>query len=140
MTTTGNKPDPTPPDPAPEGVGIGRPAEEAAKPTHAPPSPPRKTPATRGERKSNPRKSLREAALAAARKLKREHRTCYDADPKAFRALVKKAHARVFRLRPGPKPNARIAQAARERGRGVRMEDLYLRYIDHYDRMTDYTR
>ena len=40
---------------------------------------------------------------------------------------MKKAHARVFRLKPGPHGDPRIALAARERARGAAWEALYVR-------------
>lgn len=92
------------------------------------------------ERKQNPKKALLEDALEAARVLKRKHRAYYATDPKVFRALVTKAHARVFRLRPGPKADARIAQAARERAQGAEWQALYPKCIDHYTVMPEFTR
>ncbi|HSW48687.1 MAG TPA: hypothetical protein VLH09_00865, partial [Bryobacteraceae bacterium] len=44
--------------------------------------------------------ALFQDAVSAARELRRKHRTFYDADLKTFRTTVRKAHGRVFRLRP----------------------------------------
>lgn len=46
----------------------------------------------------------------------------------------------VFRLKPGPKPDARIAAAARERAAGATWESLYPKYNDHYSEMPEFTR
>ena len=94
----------------------------------------------RARRRGSAGGGLFQAAMDAARCLKREHRAEYERDPKAFRETVRKAHARVFRLKPGPRSDARIAQAARERARGVQWERLYPRFIDHYVGMPDFTR
>ena len=77
-------------------------------------------------------------AANAARRLKRDHRSYYERDPKAFREAVRKAHSRVFRLKPGPHGDPRIATAARERVRGVEWEQLYLKYIDFHGSMNEY--
>jgi hypothetical protein len=69
-------------------------------------------------------------AVEAARRLKRRHRAYYEADHEDFRHQVRKAHSQVFRLKPGPKEDARIAHAARERARGAPWEDLNARYLD----------
>jgi hypothetical protein len=87
-----------------------------------------------------PAKALFNDAATAARQLKRKHHAAYDADLKTFRATVQKAHSRVFRLRPGPKPDARIAGAARERAAKASWESLYKKYIDHHSEMTEFTR
>ena len=81
-------------------------------------------------------------ALKSARQLKREHRAYYDRDPKAFRALVKTAHNRVFRIKPGPKPkkDPRTAQAARKRAGGTPWRELYPVFIEGYQSMTEFTR
>ncbi|HXN50001.1 MAG TPA: hypothetical protein VN893_25340 [Bryobacteraceae bacterium] len=134
------RPLPDSPPSEPQGKRVGK-LPTADNPPNEPASRQRKgTAPPRHEPKQDPAKALSRDALEVARKLRRKHRAYYDADTKGFRALVKKAHSQVFRLKPGPKPNARIAQAACERGRGVRMEDLYLRYIDHYECMTEHTR
>jgi hypothetical protein len=78
--------------------------------------------------------------MDAARRLRREHRAEYDRDPRAFRETVRKAHARIFRLKPGPHGDPRIAEAARERARGMAWEPLYPRFIDHYAGMPEFTR
>src|SRR4051794_17830695 len=89
---------------------------------------------------NTPTAALFGAAMDSARRLKREHRAKYERDPRAFRETVKKAHARVFRLKPGPHGDPRIAVAARERARAVAWEALYTRFIDHYAGMPDFTR
>jgi hypothetical protein len=89
---------------------------------------------------SGPEKALFDHAAKAARELKRAHRAYYDTDLRGFRATVKKAHGRVFRLKPGPKPEARIAAAARERAQGASWESLYPKYIDFYWQMPESTR
>jgi hypothetical protein len=88
----------------------------------------------------DPEKSLFDDATKKARELKRRHRALYDRDPIRFRALVKKANGRVFRLRPGPKADARIAQAARERASGCSWLELYSRFIDGHATMPEFTR
>lgn len=91
-------------------------------------------------KRSNCAKALFEAATENARRLKREHRRSYQRDPKQFRATVKMAESRVFRLKPGPKENPQIAIAAKARAEGAKWEDLYPKYIDHYDVMPSFTR
>ena len=91
-------------------------------------------------RLNGPEKELFDHAAKAARELKRAHRAYYDTDLRGFRATVKKAHSRVFRLKPGPKPDARIAAAARERAQGASWESLYPKYIDFYWQMPESTR
>jgi len=86
------------------------------------------------------RKALFREAIESARKLKRGHRALYDADPKAFRATVSKAQSRVFRLKPGPKQNAQIVLAARERARGVPWQDLFPKYIENYSSANEFVR
>jgi hypothetical protein len=88
----------------------------------------------------DPDKALYSDALEAARQLKRKHRAIYNRDPHRFRALVKKATGHVLRLRPGPKVNTRIAQAARARASGCAWTELYARYIDGYTTMPEFTR
>ena len=83
---------------------------------------------------------LFQAAMDAARRLKREHRAEYERDPKAFRETVRKANARIFRLKPGPHSDPRIAVAARERAQRRAWEPLYTKFIDHYSTMSDFTR
>jgi hypothetical protein len=89
---------------------------------------------------ADPEQSLRTDALRAARDLPRRHRTLFDADRKRFRQLIQQAQGRVFRLRPGPKADARIAQAAREKDRGAEFRELFARYIDGYASMSQFTR
>lgn len=89
-------------------------------------------------------KALFKGALEADRKLKREHRAYWKVDPKGLRAVLKKARARVFRLKPGPKPdaqkNARIKEAAGKLARGAKWQQLYPVYIDHHATITEHTR
>jgi hypothetical protein len=140
MSDTGDKSLPDSPPPVPEGVAIGKgpagsnqPAERTAHQRKGT-APPRHKP------RHDPKKALLQDALAAARKLKREHRAYHEADAKGFRKLVAKAHARVFRLKPGPKADRRIAEASRERASGAKWQALYLKHIDHYSSMPDFTR
>jgi len=103
------------------------------------------SPPLRGKRKSRavqlgrPARALFEDAVKTARELKRRYRAFYDADLNGFRTTVRKAHSRVFRLKPGPKPDARIATAARERAAGATWASLYPKYIDHYSGMPEFT-
>ena len=89
-------------------------------------------------------KALLKDALKADRKLKRGHRAYWKADPKAFRAILKKSRARVFHLKPGPKKdprkNAQIAEAARKHAGGAEWQQLYPDYIEHHAQMSEYTR
>ena len=85
-------------------------------------------------------KALFRDAAAEARKLKRLHSAYYETDPKTFRAVISKAHSRVLRLKPGPKADPRVVEAARERGRSVPWEQLYPKYIDFYARMSEFTK
>ena len=101
----------------------------------------RRTPPPGRERKQDLKRALSRAALAFARQLKREFRALYEADPKAFRAVVQKAQARIFRLKPGPKADPKIAQAAHERVGGAAWQTLYPKYIDFYaDMKSESTR
>jgi hypothetical protein len=86
--------------------------------------------------------SLYRDAVAKLRELKREHHADYLADPKSFRATIRKAESRVIRLKPGPKPryDPRIRQAARKRGAGIPWAELYPALIDGYERMSEHTR
>jgi len=94
----------------------------------------------RGSLIRDPKAALLQDAMEAARALKRKHRAYYAQDQKGFRALVRKAHARVFRLKPGPKTNIRIAKAARKRAAGAKWADLYPKYIEHYRSMPEFTK
>jgi len=85
-------------------------------------------------------KALAKDALEVARKLKRTHRGLYEADAKAFRGTVTRAITRVFRLKPGPKADERIAQAARKRARGVPWPELYAKYIPRHSSAPAYYR
>jgi hypothetical protein len=89
-----------------------------------------------------PQRVLYSAALAEARRLKREHRAYYRADTEGFRTTVRKAHSRIFRMKPGPKPkrDPRIVQAARKRAGGASWPDLFPQFIDGYSTMTEFTR
>jgi hypothetical protein len=79
---------------------------------------------------SDPGQAVYTDAVEAARLLKRTHCAYYRANREDFRRQVRKAHADVFRLKPGPKEDVRIARAARERARGARWEDLTARYLE----------
>jgi hypothetical protein len=79
-------------------------------------------------------------AVQEARRLKRTHRAYYRANRENFRRQVRKAHADVFRLKPGPKEDVRIARAARERARGARWEDLTARYLELPATVSELTR
>ena len=91
---------------------------------------------------SGAREAVYGDALAAARRLKRQHAEFHRTDPKAFRDTVRKACNRVLRIKPGPKParDPRLGAAARERGRGGSWPELYVLYIDHHKQMTEFTR
>jgi len=91
---------------------------------------------------TEPRVALYHDAVEADRRLRREYREYYRSDPKGFRDTVRRAHARVFRMKPGPKPerNLLIEKAARKRGSGVPWRDLCPAYIEHYGVLTAYTR
>lgn len=79
-------------------------------------------------------------AIHFAQRLIQQHRTYYKSNRRAFRLQVKKAHSRVFRLKPGPKADARIARAAQERARGTEWTGLYPKFIDGYQTMSEFTR
>jgi hypothetical protein len=89
---------------------------------------------------ANSDQALYDDAADQARRLKRKYRAIYNADPHRFRTQVRKAHARVFRLKPGPKADARIARAARDVARGADLKDLFRTYIDGHNSMTEFTR
>jgi len=82
-------------------------------------------------RPSNPNDALFRDALDNARGLKRKHRALYEANHKAFRATVSKAHSRVFRIKPGPKDDPHISGAAREVALRARVEDVFRREFPH---------
>jgi len=94
------------------------------------------------EHEPAPEQALYRDAVAADRRLKREHRAYYVSDPKGYRETVRRARSRVLRLKPGPKPdrNSRIPKAARERGRGVPWRELYPKYIAGYIEMNLVTK
>lgn len=145
-----SKPLPPPAADVPEAVGFGKLAGHPVRPCAASDA----DGATGGDlqpaagersRKAKPdqdptRAALYRDALASARTLKRKHRVYYAADQKGFRAVVKKAQARVFRLKPGPVADARIAGAARHRASGANWPELYPRHIEHYATMPEFTR
>lgn len=91
---------------------------------------------------TDPRCALYRDAVAAARKLKSDHREYHNSDPKAFRETVRRASAQVFRLKPGPKPqrNRLTAKAARERGQRFPWHALYPKYIVGYGEMNPVTQ
>ena len=101
---------------------------------------------TRGERsvsdRSDAPRSLYREAVWQLRDLKRAYHSEYLADPKAFRASIRKAEARVFRLKPGPKRKQEplIRRAAGRRATAAPWAELYLEFIDGYQRMTEHTR
>ena len=132
---------PNPPDGFRELVGIGKPSAPCI-PRIARPARQRKgyVPAKR-KRKRDSTKTLYQAALKADRKLKREHHAYWEADPKSFRAVLKKTRARVFKLKRGPKQDERIAQAAQERVGGAEWQALYQKHIPSYaDMRNEVTR
>ena len=90
----------------------------------------------------DPTAELTMDVIAAIRELKRKHRELFRADPKAFREIVRRACARVLRLKPGPKPhrNPHIPKAARKHGRGTPWKDLYPAHIPGWPEMNEYTR
>jgi hypothetical protein len=85
-------------------------------------------------------KALYDDATEDARRLKRKHRAYFQRDPKSFRATVKKAHGRIYRLKPGPRTDPRIETAARDRVRGTQWPALYAAHIDNYPKMSEFTR
>jgi hypothetical protein len=89
---------------------------------------------------TDPAQALYDDAREAARSLKRNHSTLCERDLDGFRAIIRKAHSRVFRRKPGPKADPRVGTAARERARGAVWEELYTKHIDHYGQMPEYTR
>jgi hypothetical protein len=84
--------------------------------------------------------ALFDDAVAEARRLRRKHRAYYELDPKRFRSTVSKAHCCIYRLKPGPKTDQRIVNAARDRARGAEWPTLYPLYIEHYSDMPVFTR
>ena len=79
-------------------------------------------------------------AVQEARRLKRNHGAYYRANREDFRRQVRKAHADVFRLKPGLKEDVRIARAARERASGARWEELTARYLELPATVSELTR
>jgi hypothetical protein len=94
------------------------------------------------ELKPDSKEALHRDAVGACEELKQKHRDFFRNAPKAFREIVRKASGRVFRLKPGPKPqrNPSTARAARQRGRGVPWKELYCMYVDGWAGMHEYTR
>jgi len=123
------------------GGGIGKPPAASNPPVERPARQHQGTVPAKHERKRDLRRALSRAAMALARQLTREFRTLYEADPKAFRSVAQQAQARVFRLKPGPKADPKIAQAAHERVGGAAWQTLYPKYIDYYtDTKSESTR
>lgn len=87
-------------------------------------------------------RSLYRETVWQLRHLKRAYHAEYLTDPKTFRASIRKAEKRVFRLKPGPKRkhDPLIRQAACRRGKGAPWAELYPEFIDGYQRMTEHTR
>ena len=46
----------------------------------------------------------------------------------------------MFRRKPGPKPDPRVAAAARERGRGAEWPHLYPKYIQDYTKLSEFMK
>jgi hypothetical protein len=90
--------------------------------------------------KTSPADELYTDALDAARRLKKKHGGYFRANPQGFRRQVRSAHSRIFRRKPGPKGDIRIARAARERARGADWPQLYAAYLDGWAIMTEFTR
>jgi hypothetical protein len=107
------------------------------------PDKPRQTRDKRGgsDESETPRSLYREAVWQL-RHLKRAYHSEYLTDPKTFRASIRKAEKRVFRLKPGPKRkhDPLIRQVAHRRGKGAPWAELYPEFIDGYQRMTEHTR
>jgi hypothetical protein len=93
---------------------------KAAQPNDRIPQPP-----------DDPARGLFHDALKQDRWLKRTHRALYMADPKAFRAVIAKARSRVLRMKPGPKDDPLVRQAAGQVARGARVEDVFRREFPH---------
>jgi hypothetical protein len=70
---------------------------------------------------SEPERALAKDAEEQARQLRRHHCALYVSDPRRFRKIVRGAQSKIFRQRPGPKPDRqtarRIARAARRLGK-----------------------
>jgi len=99
-------------------------------------------PIDNGANKVSARAALSLDATADARRLRRKHSAYYRENPQAFRDLVRRAHSRVLRSKPGPKPerDPGVAKAARKRGRGTPFPELYPEFILNYEKLTDHTR
>lgn len=89
---------------------------------------------------TSPAYELYTDALNAARRLKKEYGRYFRTNPQDFRRQVRTAHSRIFRQKPGPKRDARIARAARERASGARWEDLTERYLELPATVSEFTR
>jgi len=85
-------------------------------------------------------KALYDDATEDARRLKRKHHAYFQRDPKSFRATVKRAQGRIYRLKPGPRTDPRIETAARCRVCGAPWPELYAAHIDNYAKMPEFTR
>lgn len=90
--------------------------------------------------KTSPADELYTDALDAARRLKKKHGRYFRVNPQDFRRQVRRAHSRIFRRKPGPKGDIRIARAAHGRARGADWEKLYATYLEGRETMTDFTR
>lgn len=89
---------------------------------------------------TSPADELYTDALDAARRLKKKHGRYFRMSPQDFRRQVRTAHSRIFRRKPGPKGDARIARAACERASGIRWEDLTRRYLQLPATVSELTR
>lgn len=79
-------------------------------------------------------------AANVIRKLKRKYHDSYQQDREEFKCVIKKALARVCRLKPGPKYDIRIVKAGDERAAGAKWQALFPKYIDWYEQMPESTR
>jgi len=133
------------PELTPEGVGSS-PLVANDQPVECPASRQRETGRVRGKRKRKRdwKERLYQYRLKTDRKTRRKFWAHWKTDPKETRAILKKADGKVFRLKPGPKPdlqkNALIVRAAAERAAGAQPEELCAKYIEGRARMTEYTR
>ena len=90
--------------------------------------------------RGDPATALYADVVQISRRLKRTHRAYYHANHADFLHQVRKAQSQVFRLKPGPKEDAMIARAARERARGAPWGDLIVRYLDLPVTVSEFTR
>ena len=84
--------------------------------------------------------ALFDDAANAIRKLRRKHHDSYQQDHEGFKRIIKKALARVCKLKPGPKHDTRIINAGDERAAGAKWQTLFPKYIDWYEQMPESTR